>query len=29
MIRFQENTYGWLLPAVTLEAGKDTDMHCP
>lgn len=22
MIRFQENTYGWLLPAVTLEAGK-------
>lgn len=29
VIRFQENTYGWLLPAVTLEAGKDTDMHCP
>ena len=22
VIRFQENTYGWLLPAVTLEAGK-------
>ena len=22
VIRFQENTYGWLMPAVTLEAGK-------